>query len=77
MECSQRKRELIYHATGTAAKIDEARMEESAAMACSQTAMGMIDHVTGDVNAILGGDGVCVLRGGAVMGRAIRAAMVG
>ena len=33
-------------------------MEESEAMSCSQTDMGLIDHTTGDVNDIFGGDGV-------------------
>ena len=57
MACLQRARGLIDHATGTTAKLDETRMEESTAMERSQLAMGLIDHVMRDANAIFGGNG--------------------
>ena len=47
MARSQRARELIYHATGTSYELDAARMEESAAMACSEQARGMINILMG------------------------------
>ena len=37
---SQRARGLIFHATGTSYELDAARMEESAAMECSEQARG-------------------------------------
>ena len=70
---------MIDHATGTTAKIYAAGIDYSAAMALSQSAMGLINHMTGDVNAIFGGDGEGGVGGWleVIMGKAIWAAMVG
>ena len=54
MARSQRARGLIYHATGTSYELDAARMEESAAMACSEQARGVINILMGftaEINA--------------------------
>ena len=47
MARSQWERGLIYHATGTLYELDAARMEESAAMACSEQARGVINLLMG------------------------------
>ena len=41
MARSQWERGLINHATGTSYELDASRMEESAAMACSEQARGV------------------------------------
>ena len=43
----QQARGLIYHATGTSYELDAARVEESAAMACSEQARGVINLLMG------------------------------
>ena len=48
---------MINHVTGTASKINAAKTEESASIACLQPTMDLIDQETGDVNAIFGGNG--------------------
>ena len=52
MARSQKARGLIYHATGTSYELDAARMEESAAMACSEQARVVINLLMGFVAKI-------------------------
>ena len=67
-------RGLIDNVTRTVSELGYSIMEESEVMAFLQPSMSLIDHATGEFNAIFGGNsGVCEVSGGChVKGRLIR-----